>query len=279
MKARWWTENASTHSARQASQQAVRPSAYRRVPPELRGSGAGGVAGIAEASVRSEHPAEGACGQSRRPGSMRYHPPRNTTTAPGRRCPKAPPAEAIRKRARGRIRRQGDSPPSRTCRPSHQTLQQFGRTCGAPECTAVKGDDTLRPYCVIRSCRPQNKAGSGRRRTARSKNTPPWENPSQREPYRSTVALFRAAGWSTAREHQQGHPTVELTLQRASRSGTSNCQEPAFPPRAYTGTVCAHGGVLTRRRSRPERNTDYRRRFGNQQSGPGCRRRLCRTCS
>ena len=70
---------------------------------------------------------------------------------------------------------------------------------------------------------------------------PPGENPSQREPYRSTVALFRAAGWSTAREHQQGHPVGDLTLQRVSRAGTSNCREPALPPCAHTRTAGVHG--------------------------------------
>jgi hypothetical protein len=187
-------------------------------------------------------------GKRRRTGSMRYHPPRKMTTTPGRGRPEGAAGQSDKKKS---LRQNPAS--RRFTAGSHMqarrpNLAQFGRTRGAPECTGEKGDDTLRPCCVIRSCRSQNKAGAGRRKAARRK-TPPREAPPKGKPCHRKVALFRAAGWSTAREHHQGHPTVELTLQRVSRAGTSNCQEPALPPCAHTRTACVHGGVLTRRRS------------------------------
>src|SRR5450759_3770129 len=61
----------------------------------------------------------------------------------------------------------------------------------------------------------QNKAGSGRRSTARRKN-PPREAPPKGKPYRRKIALFRAAGWSTAREPG------------SSRRGPPGCSEQGY---------------------------------------------------
>jgi len=170
-------------SAAPGKSASVRASADRRVPPELRGSGAGGVAGIAEASVRSEHPAEGACGQSRRPGSMRYHPPRKMTTAPGRGCLKAPQAKAIRKRACGRVRRQGDSPPDRTCRPGDQTLHSSVEVVAHQN--APQRRETILVYVLAGDQRLRATEQSRHRPAQNSQRQKyPRGSPSPKQPYR-----------------------------------------------------------------------------------------------
>ena len=118
-----------------------------------------------------------------------------------------------------------------------------------------EGCDT-KPVYYRKQSRP------GRRRTARRKVSPKGKPIPKRAipPQSSPAQSSRAA---TAREHRQDHPTVDLTLQRVSRSGTSHCQEPAFPPCSYARTVGVHGSILTRRRELPGRNTDCMRRSGN----------------
>ena len=108
-----------------------------------------------------------------------------------------------------------------------------------------------------------SKAGASRRRIARRK-VPPREDQSQREPCRRKVAPVQSSRTATAREHRQDHPTVDLALQKVSRAGTGHCQEPAFPPCSYARTVGVHGGLLTRRRELPGRNTNCRRRSWNR---------------
>src|ERR1035441_1728450 len=92
--------------------------------------------------------------------------------------PEGAAGQAIRKRACGRIRRQGDSPPNRTCRPSDQTLHgsvELVAHQNAPQ----KGDDTS--TSLLCDQKLSAKAGSGRRRTARRKN-PPGETPPKGKP-------------------------------------------------------------------------------------------------
>src|ERR1019366_517765 len=80
----------------------------------------------------------------------------------------------------------------------------------------IEGRDTKPLYCTEqRRLRPPE--------NSQAEKSPPGKAPPNGKRYRRKVALFRAAGWSTAREHHQGHPAVDLTRQRVSHSGTSHC--------------------------------------------------------
>ena len=92
----------------------------------------------------------------------------------------------------------------------------------------------------------QNKAGSGRRSTARRKN-PPREAPPKGKPYRRKVAVFTATG------RPRHANTTEVIPPRTSPCKGYPVREPAtarsqrFPPCSYARTVGVHGGILRRR--------------------------------